>query len=77
MDTARVRELLATEGGLRENAFEILGTIAKLSNRGSTQAVARELVIRTLAMQHELEPTFRHLLDHQVRAVGLLPYSRS
>lgn len=75
MTADEVRAALSGESLSPEQTFDVLQTISALANDISSQPVARELIIRMLAIDDRIRSDFRPLLDGLVRAVGLLPYA--
>ena len=74
MDEETIRRLLAEPRSFTENSFEILRQLVKMANDERTVVVARDLVIRVLALKAELPQGYDDLLDSLVRQVGLYPY---
>jgi hypothetical protein len=75
MNVEQVRQFLATSEFSADDTFDALQAISDLANDISTQPVARELVIRALAVKDRFRVDFHGLLDGLVRSVGLLPYA--
>ncbi|PYE37670.1 RAD3-like DEAD/DEAH box helicase [Rhizobium sp. PP-WC-1G-195] len=75
MNIDEVRKTLTSKLLSPEQAFDVLQTISGLANDSSSQSMARELVIRTLAVKERFRSDFHPLLDGLVRTVGLLPYA--
>jgi ATP-dependent helicase YprA (DUF1998 family) len=75
MTVDEVRAAISGENLSPEQTFEALQTISALANDISSQTVARELIIRMLALDDRIRSDFRSILDGLVRAVGLLPYA--
>lgn len=73
MDIHLVREYLAEPIRLAELRFSVFREIAALANHERTVSVARDLVIRLLAVRHTLPTGYNALLDALVREVGLFP----
>lgn len=74
MDEQTIRRLLADPRSFAEQAFTILRQLVKMANDERTVVVARDLVIRVLALKAELTDGYDDLLDSLVRQVGLYPY---
>jgi len=74
MEEETIRRLLADPRSFTESAFPILRELARMANDERSVVVARELVIRVLALKAELRDGYDDLLDSLVRQVGLYPY---
>lgn len=74
MDTQTIRRHLGDRDAFVENRFAILGALVRMANDDRNAVVARELVIRTLALRTTLDAGYDELLDSLVRQVGLYPY---
>ncbi|KST57978.1 hypothetical protein AO398_23695 [Methylobacterium sp. GXS13] len=75
MEISLIRECLAEPARLAEVRFPVFREIAYLANHERTAALARDLVIRLLAVKHTLPKDYGALLDALVREVGLFPYA--
>ena len=74
MDEETIRRLLADPQSFAESAFPILRELVRMANDERSVVVARELVIRVLALKAQLRDGYDDLLDSLVRQVGLYPY---
>lgn len=75
MDIDLLRECLDQPDKLSEMRFEVFREVARLANDQQTVSVAREFVIRLLAVKDTLRTGYDDLLDTLVREVGLFPYA--
>lgn len=75
MNEEIVRQRLASPEGISGDIFSILKYISHLANSESSQRLARELIIRTLAVKDKIPEDYNGLLDSLVRSVGLFPYA--
>ncbi|RYE93497.1 MAG: DEAD/DEAH box helicase, partial [Oxalobacteraceae bacterium] len=74
MNEETIRRIVADPHVFAEQAFTVLRQLVKMANDERTVVVARELVIRVLALRAELRDGYDDLLDSLVRQVGLYPY---
>lgn len=74
MEEETIRGLLADPQSFAEQAFPILRQLVRMANDERSVVVARELVIRVLALKADLRDGYDDLLDSLVRQVGLYPY---
>lgn len=74
MDPETIRRHLSNRDAFVENRFAVLGALVRMANDERSAVVARELVIRTLALRTALDAGYDELLDSLVRQVGLYPY---
>jgi hypothetical protein len=74
MNEETIRRIVADPQVFAEQAFTVLRQLVKMANDERTVVVARELVIRVLALRAELRDGYDDLLDSLVRQVGLYPY---
>jgi hypothetical protein len=77
MNIEQVRHFLASDEFSTDDTFDALQAISDLANDIGSQPIARELVIRALAVKGRIREDFHGLLDGLVRSVGLLPYADS
>lgn len=75
MELGLIREYLTQPDKLAEFRFPVFREVARLANDELTVAVARDLIIRLLAIKHTLTDGYDALLDALVREVGLFPYA--
>jgi hypothetical protein len=75
MNEQIVRDRLASSGDISSDIFSILKFISNLANSEASQRLARELIIRTLAVKDKLPHQYAGLIDSLVRTVGLFPYA--
>jgi hypothetical protein len=75
MELHQIRECLAQPDKLAEFRFPVFREVARLANDERTVAVARDLIIRLLALKNTLTDGYDALLDALVREVGLFPYA--
>ncbi|WP_109450895.1 DEAD/DEAH box helicase [Azospirillum sp. TSH64] len=75
MNIEQIKVFLSSGRFSPEDTFDAFQGISNLSNDIESQPIARELVIRALAIKDHLRPDFHGLLDGLVRAVGLMPYA--
>lgn len=75
IDEWRARECLGAPALFKDDVFAVFRYIAQCANDPRTLSLARELVIRALAIKVHIPKTYAELLDALVREVGLYPYA--
>src|ERR1700730_6650128 len=75
MKEHELREAVSKPNLLTKHIFSVLHSISILANDQTGQKLARELLIRTLAVKDHVPEQYLPLLDSLVRTVGLFPYA--